>query len=79
MRILLFAAIILAVVAALYLFSISPRRSRLREMRKFRATKFAHRGYHFNACYFHNSFHKNPKPGKHAYPPNLRRFILIPQ
>ena len=46
MRILLFAAIILAVVAALYLFSISPRRSRLREMRKFRATKFAHRGYH---------------------------------
>ena len=39
---------LLAAAAGLYLFSISPRRSRLREMRRFMKTKFAHRGYHLS-------------------------------
>lgn len=38
--------IVVLAAAALYLYSISPRRSRLREMRAFMKTKFAHRGYH---------------------------------
>ena len=41
---------LLAAGAALYLFSISPRRSRLQEMRRFMKTKFAHRGYHCAAA-----------------------------
>lgn len=46
MLLLILIPCILLGAAALYLFSILPRRSRLHEMRAFMKTRFAHRGYH---------------------------------